>query len=69
MCKNAVLLMESALYYSCIYAMLLLMLTARRIGALPYAEWCLLFVGWALRRTQFNQHDNIYTGWKIISNQ
>jgi len=37
-CKNAVLLMESALYYSCLYAMLLFMLTARPKEALPYAK-------------------------------
>jgi len=39
-----------ALYYSGIYPMLLFMLTARPIEALPYAKGCLLFVGWALRR-------------------
>jgi len=45
MCKNAVPLMESALYYSCIYPVLLFMLTARLIEASPYNKGCLLFVG------------------------
>ena len=45
--KSAVPLMESALYFSCIYPMLLFMLTARPIEALPSAKGCLLFVGWA----------------------
>jgi len=49
-CKNDVPLMESVWYYSCIFSILLFMLTARPVEALPYAKWCLLFVGWALRQ-------------------
>jgi len=44
--------MKSALYDSCIYAIVLFMLTARPIEALPYAKACLLFVVWALRRSE-----------------
>jgi len=51
--------MESALYYSCIYPMLLFMLTARPIEALPYAKGCLLFVGWALRLTHFQHFEKV----------